>query len=321
MEVDSNALSTIQEPRDTSPIDARQTLYKANSNVIDNSSIVFDELPPPPTDEDVYKFMSLQGLQPRRLPTRSDLVYFLHVSKSAGTFFCDCGRKNGKNRGLNPFPNCHYLRQDHPIWGVPEYPIPDKDPHPKGCTKQIAQYRRYGINLEGNENFLPSEGKICPELHSAILIRSPIHRLVSHLVWLLGDNVWSMTPDIIFSQYPMLSDNFYVRSLRGYDRFKQPFGVINHGDLLNAKDILRKFKQVLIVDTDLSRNMLFHFGWSCSGIPGKRSKFQAGTQGVVNSFREHWGEKEFQRLVNQNRFDQELFEEARLLQRASELSR
>jgi len=231
--------------------------------------------------------------------------------------------KNGKNLGLDHFPNCHYLLQDRPLWGTFPFPLAQQDPHMgRTCSSDVAQFRQHGITLEGNENFLPHEGKLCPEFYSAIMLRSPIHRLVSHLVWILGDKVWGVTPDRIFAEYPILSDNFYVRSLRGgYGSYKRPFGALGHDDLQHAKHNLRQFKQVLIVDADLSKRVLYNFGWSCAGIPGKRSKFSAGTEGVLKFFKERWGEGLYQQLVHQNKLDMELFEEARKLQRASELSR
>jgi len=319
-EVGADARSIINQLNNTWSTEAQRTLFRRNdTTAIDD--IVFDRLPPPPTDDDVDRFMTLYGLETRQLPRSDDIVYFLHVSKSAGTFFCDCGRKQGRNSGLDVKENCHHVGEDYPVWGTPPWPLPPKNEHTHNCSQMFRYYKYKGISLEGNENFLPPHGQVCPQVYSVLLMRSPMHRLMSHLAYLLGQDVWSQTPDSIFTRFPIMADNYYVRSLRGYDVFRRGLGDIHRSDLDIAKKTLRKFDQVLIVDHDLTSNVESQLGWSCWHVEGRRSTVAGGTQRVLDGLRDRWGESEFQRLEDLNRFDQELFEEARMLSRASKHAR
>jgi len=158
-------------------------------------------------------------------------------------------------------------------------------------------------------------------VYSVMIFRSPMHRLFSHLGYILHERVWDLTVDTMFDKLHILADNFYVRSLRGYETFKSPIGSVTRHDLELAKKTLRKFKQILIVDQDLTANTESLLGWSCWDVRGRRSHFEGGTQRIYDGMMERWGDDAFRMVEDMNQFDQELFEEARILARASKRAR
>lgn len=318
----------------------------------DNAEIVFDSLPPGPSCRSLHKFASANpdfalsraiqklGMEKCEYPVggigekqfysealkgnaeNSKRIQFLHISKAAGTFFCACGNNNGQNIGKrhDGGSNCHFLREDFPIWGsLSEENIKaayrssaDASYHTDNCTMLDALYERERITFEGNENFLANEGSLCPQFNNVLVLRSPIHRLVSHIVMLQGSKkAKKETVDTIFEKWPLLSDNFMTRVIGGHSHFWAPVGSLSHHHLLKAIRTVHDFDHVLIQDQTLNSQIKHSLGWDCGASSGRHSSFAGGTQAMVDYFKKTWGDQDFQRLLDRNKLDMQLYDDAR----------
>jgi len=144
--------------------------------------------------------------------------------------------------------------------------------------------------LEGNENFLLSEG-LCPKLWNIIILRDPIDRLLAHLSHLRemspdatfdfaeiprGNSSWdpaTLKPTYIFDTVPILSDNFVIRTLLGREVYLLPFGRINATHLELAKRVLEQFDTLYLMDESLDEEIKMTLGldmWVDNGTrPGR----------------------------------------------------
>eukprot|EP00450_Noctiluca_scintillans_P035351 CAMPEP_0194551768 /NCGR_PEP_ID=MMETSP0253-20130528/96383_1 /TAXON_ID=2966 /ORGANISM="Noctiluca scintillans" /LENGTH=402 /DNA_ID=CAMNT_0039399229 /DNA_START=672 /DNA_END=1877 /DNA_ORIENTATION=- len=123
-----------------------------------------------------------------RAQKASKPIWFLHTSKNAGTFFCGCA-----NQFLNiSLPhnvgiNCHFLDEDRPMWGhqnVSSYALfSTSDPHTSHCAMMSAEFEQRGIDVEGDENVLPTgaDTYFCPGMRTVAFLRNPITRFFSML--------------------------------------------------------------------------------------------------------------------------------------------
>merc|ERR1719160_128710 len=107
---------------------------------------------------------------------------------------CQCASFHGKNsyKSHDPMTNCHYLLQDLPMWGFyASNPIgrmiSTLTTHSQNCHELQAKYNFLGIDFEANENYV-EKGSLCPQFHNIIIMRNPIHRLVSHIVQIEGEH-------------------------------------------------------------------------------------------------------------------------------------
>merc|ERR1712187_47551 len=116
---------------------------------------------------------------------------FLHVSKTAGTFFCQCmsdpqGYGFNKHLPWNESTNCHFLEEDRPMWGqhdVPEFALlENSEVHTKTCTSKLAAYKQLHIDVEGNENYVAKHG-LCEEFLNVMFLRDPMSTANVHLCW------------------------------------------------------------------------------------------------------------------------------------------
>mmetsp|Transcript_2038 Transcript_2038/g.5170 ORF Transcript_2038/g.5170 Transcript_2038/m.5170 type:complete len:426 (+) Transcript_2038:100-1377(+) len=257
-------------------------------------------------------------------------VFFSHVSKSAGTTFCACGMRSGclgfgMDEESDPvLQNCHAglwdksAPDDSPHWGA-------EGNHPEqfDTCDGLAEYATsQNYTLEGNENYLISEG-VCPQFWNVVILRDPIERLVSHLSELtripeqspwrfrevrVGDALWNphnLTPQTIFQEIPILSDNFYIRSLLGRDVYRLPFGAITEEHLEQAKKVVEKFDMVLLKSDNLMDEIQQLMGWTChaSRRMGQSDKF-------AELLRTVWSPDAWAQVKKQNAFDVELVNHA-----------
>jgi len=244
---------------------------------------------------------------------------FLHVSKSAGTFFCACGNANGENPGLphNSGVNCHYLNEDGPWWAngktVPGW-ARGKKVHVNDCSKYDEALVNKRVTLEGDENYLASEGKLCNNVENIILVREPIHRLVSHVTMMIGEErARKITLDEINADYPRLADNYLSRSLAGSSEFEAEFGTLPESTFSKVIQTLRNFDNVLIMDENLSMELQHHYGWSCKKTLGRKSTVSGGTEAMATHWKDTWPKKDWQRLLDQHKFDSKLLKEAQYI--------
>ena len=256
-----------------------------------------------------------------------EAIFFNHISKSAGTTFCICGQLNGcVGSGMTSskdamLENCHADAYD--------YNAPDDMPHwngrrqdPSGldkCAGLVRYARENKYTLEANENYLVDDG-LCPEFWNVIIMRDPIDRIVSHMRELFvlppnsataevetGPDVWDperLTLEELFSRVPILSDNFYIRSLLGAAAYELPFGAISDEHLEKAKRVLESFDLVLVLNPDLMLSLRLYLGWSCS------NSRRVSLNDFALKIYSRWGDEDWQRLKDQNRFDIALVEHA-----------
>lgn len=254
----------------------------------------------------------------------------LHVSKSSGTFFCDCAHHVGLNRGLrhDEYMNCHFLDEDQPQWGFHDLPqafmiYNESDIHQTDCQELADVSKTRGIDVEGNENYLPSYG-LCSQFYNVMIFRDPIMRLLSHLVTINGrdregeDRLMNHTMNRVIEQWPQIVDNFYTRNLAGYDAFKLPFGKITEEHLKVAKARLAQFDEIFIADASLAYDMHNRLGWDCvshtSAVGlGRTNTVQGNKLEFAEELRGKWGDEQYKHLIEINNFDVQLFKQALLL--------
>lgn len=274
-----------------------------------------------------------EGLGHWGLRVKSDTTYFLHVSKSGGTFFCACGMSNHKNPGkeIDYVNNCHYLKEDWPWWGdsdsyVPGYAQVPKS-HPNSWATYGMQLQKQNINLEGNENFLP-DGTLSADFENVLVVRAPIHRLASHIAEILSghwakshghrphmgssDSASRLSLGEIIAKWPRLADNYLSRSLLGASAFQKEFGTLTETEFLIAAKTMREFDNIFVMDKDLAQEVEHHYQWSCKKVKGRKNSGAGGTSSIVKRWQENWPREDWEKLLEINRFDINLFNDAQI---------
>lgn len=257
-----------------------------------------------------------QGLGYGRLRVKKD-TYFLHVSKSGGTFFCGCGMSNHENPGRNISftTNCHYLAEDGPWWGNSDS-VPDFARHTKKHSDSWAsfflQMKEKGLTLEGNENHVP-DGELSGDFENVIIVRDPIHRLASHVAALKGSDVAKgMSLSQITAKWPWLADNYLTRSLSGASVFQKEHGTLTEAEFQNAAKTIHSFDKIFVMDKDLTQEVEHHYQWSCGNVQGRRNRAKGGTTSVVSYWHENWLTEDWEKLLELHKFDIKIFAEAQL---------
>jgi hypothetical protein len=256
------------------------------------------------------------------LLAQSNMIYFLHVSKTAGSTFCDAGRHNGCTSCND---NCH-TDLDAYLWNgtstdwlksTSAEEIASTKHRLTTCADLSAYYNRFDVTIEGNENFLTTAG-LCPEFWNVIIFRDPIARVLSHLR-MLQDHHWREdanltghpTVEEVFAKLPMLTNNYFIRSLLGEDVFLLPFGSITPAHLSEAKRVLEGFDVLLTMDeanSSLMDSQLHStLGWSVSD---KRIR-GGSTAAFVDAL--NWSSADWESLKAANALDQELWQYAKAL--------
>mmetsp|Transcript_39220 Transcript_39220/g.92339 ORF Transcript_39220/g.92339 Transcript_39220/m.92339 type:complete len:439 (+) Transcript_39220:77-1393(+) len=256
-------------------------------------------------------------------------IFFSHVSKSAGTTFCICGQTNGcvgsgMDKDKDPvLTNCHAGQDDPdspddgPHWGAKKQHPPAYDTC-DGLTKYATKNH---YTLEGNENWLIGEG-VCPQFWNVVILRDPVDRLVSHMQELAkiptksqaaevqtGPLYWDsestkLTPKLIFEEIPILSNNFYIRSLLGAETYKLPFGAINKTHLEQAKRVVDGFDLVFIMHKQLLQDFGDYLGWSCE------NSRRIAPDDFTDNLKKRWSEDDWELVKKHNALDIELVEYA-----------
>lgn len=257
-------------------------------------------------------------------------IRFLHISKSSGTFFCDCAHHHGLNKGLrhDEYQNCHFLDEDKTQWGFHDLPpafiiYNDTDIHQSTCQELVNVSKELRIDVEGNENYLPRYG-LCSEFYNVMIFRDPMSRLLSHLVSINGRDregelrLMNHTVDSITKYWPQIVDNFYTRNLAGYDVFKLPFGKVTQEHFEVAQSRLAQFDDIFIADSGLASEMNFRMGWDCMAHStqfglGRTNTVQSDKLAFVSELSSRWGSEQYERLKEINSFDERLYQKALLL--------
>uniref|UniRef100_A0A7S1F1B9 Sulfotransferase domain-containing protein n=1 Tax=Noctiluca scintillans TaxID=2966 RepID=A0A7S1F1B9_NOCSC len=256
-----------------------------------------------------------------RAQKASKPIWFLHTSKNAGTFFCSCANQF-LNIGLphNGGINCHFLDEDRPMWGhqnVSSYALfSTSDPHTSHCAMMSAEFEQRGIDVEGDENVLPTgaDTYFCPGMRTVAFLRNPITRFFSMLqqMRVSEEKMLLLTPRIMNETWPTLTNNFVVRSLLGFHMFEMPLLALRDEDMERAKARLSSFDYIFFVDAHLSHNLDVRLGWTCDHVEGRHSSAEGGTQGLANRMREALGGS-YNELSMMMGLDQQLLDHGRVL--------
>jgi hypothetical protein len=259
-----------------------------------------------------------------RAQKASKPIWFLHTSKNAGTFFCGCANHQGLNPGLSHDigVNCHFLKEDWPMWGWDSVPpwahFNPTDPHTSDCSTMTARFERRGIDVEGNENVLPT-GKdtyFCPTMRTVAFLRDPINRFFSMLqtLGLSEQRIRQLTPEKMNHTWPVLTNNFFTRSLLGYEMVTLPLEPLHDRHLESAKTQVSAFEYIFFVDARLTDNLKLRLGWACGdgNVAARHSAAKGGTQGVSNRMADVLGSS-FEELFTMMSLDRQLFDYGRLL--------
>jgi hypothetical protein len=282
-------------------------------------------------------------------------VHFLHTSKAGGTFFCACAWANGQNRAKEPDEwsgdmNCHYLKEDFPCWLNWEK---SQEPTCKKSAKlftstpsaMLSKYIEEGIDVEGNENYLPDFG-LSNKFSNVVLLRPPLERILSHSfevgvqakiaqdridtkLGIQAKNrtvvdpksvVLSRSIDGYVQHFGMLADNYFTRTLAGRETFFKPVGTLNESDFQRALHNLHQFDVYLLADATLTSEIQSAFGWDCSVLPSTQavhasfeSSFPGGTPALISAVEAKWGKEGLQKLEALNKFDQTLYLQGKML--------
>jgi len=257
--------------------------------------------------------------------SQSSMVFFLHVSKTAGTFLCGVGYESGCREagGGGPFANCH-LRKDGYAWGKDGIEVVRH--RPDTCAGLSKMYSADNVTLEGNENYLIQEG-LCPEFWNVMIFRDPKSRLMSHLSMWQSDEFkddaqyWSSPENLtsakqLFDNAPIISNNYFIRTLLGASVFTLPFGSITSAHLEEAKRVLEGFDVLLIVDennatlleTDVRATLGLEVSKNTS--PGEVQK-KGSPDSFIQSLR--WTSTDWDLVDAANALDSELWQHAKAL--------
>jgi hypothetical protein len=259
-------------------------------------------------------------------------VYFLHVSKTAGSFLCECASLSGCNNyeGVNASTchdkltcgNCH-APFNWAVWGGslarPLNPLGARSAIHDTCAGTAELLALRNVTVEGNERYMISEG-LCPQFWNVMILRSPVERLASHLSMI--ELEWSgsgllppnATLQDVNNRIPAISNNFFIRSLLGQDVYELPIGQITALHLERAKRVLEGFDLVFVQDETLAQRVKDRMGWSCVG----RKSNTGNTDDYLQRLKQSWTPADWKELHINNEFDELLLKHAGMLEEADQ---
>jgi hypothetical protein len=206
------------------------------------------------------------------------------------------------------------------------------------CAGISAEYAAHNLTLEANENYLIAAG-LCPMFWNAVAFRDPIARLISHLSMLADpNNYWhawahNITSNVslrrVFDDFPLLSNNFFIRSLLGEEVYRLPFGTITWAHMEQAKTVLEGFDVILVADEDnnayLERDIRSTLGFqvvdedidgvALDGGTDAQASEGARREGATDEFQQRlqWTSADWKSLQEANALDLELWKHAQAL--------
>ena len=178
-----------------------------------------------------------------------EAVHFLHVSKSGGMSMCALAVANGcrvpdDGTGLHN-SNC-WSRE---MFDGPEWERSKSRPSKySNCVRQVEFSQRMRFNFLAKENAL--EGGICPQLLNLLVVRELIARVLSHWDEIRLKNARRLSGSNAYHwarRFPIVSRNFYVRSLNGPGVYRSANTTVVH--LNRAIERIDRFDLVLTMMT------------------------------------------------------------------------
>lgn len=251
------------------------------------------------------------------------------VSKSGGVEFCKCGFQAGC-RG-DPTHNLQCTA------GLPSAKKTNQELLSKAsdCGRLSRWHEKYSITLQDldtrdlflkaakkQQHFPLINGGLCHEFWNVIVLRDPINRLVAQLSLLNmtgKSEIWNphhVTPQILFDTVPIISNNFYIRSLIGAKGFQLPFNATTEEHLEEAKHILEGFDLVLMKTSSLRDELYGFMGWDCDHHEDKPERAAVPfVRGYFERLIKLWSLDQWQKVREANNHDFQLVKYARQLDR------
>lgn len=187
------------------------------------------------------------------------------------------------------------------------------------CSAMSKFHEDHHITLEGTHLMY---GGLCNQFWNVIVLRDPLARLSSHLSLLSETSslpYWKadrVTPKFLFETVPVLSNNFYIRSLIGAKGYQLPYGNITEEHFEEAQRVLDSFDLVLMKTTSLRDDLYNFMGWDCDHQPAQEEKdAMPVAQAYFKTLTESWDLDEWQELRDANDQDIHLVQYARMLER------
>lgn len=248
--------------------------------------------------------------------SEKSIIYWLHVSKSGGTWFCQCGKIAGRKGAFGRTKNCITQEEHKPAWydlklrkrarkWLPSFALDPRGKAKGSCTS--LERALADSDFEANEGWLPRMRDqqvvgLCAQFRNIVLLREPVSRAVSFCreLWqhpLNQNNIpvnftW---PDFlrgcVNEESLVPNDNVLTRVLGGQWAFSQGFGQLNRSHFEAAMAVLHGFDDVVISDgapagLSLEKQVQVRLGWNCSGVVSKRDSRQSERQSIPPSLQQ-----------------------------------
>ena len=209
--------------------------------------------------------------------------YYVHVHKCGGTTVCQLAQKNGER--INAFARRHNCNQKG---DGPNAEVHGWEP---GFSRRCAERRQLQSSFHMIERWMDRDWESCG-MTRAITIRDPLDRIISNYLFETSPGhgrvnaarltvkqlMKAIQPGATFGLEKPLAlqgdtmvgsstaawDNFLTRTLGGPDVFRLPARALNQTHLTKAKDRLRAFEVIVMLDEfDTDSAQLAHMmGWS-----------------------------------------------------------
>jgi hypothetical protein len=279
-------------------------------------------------------------------------IFALHVSKSGGTSLCNAFKTEQcfVPPSDNKEANCWYSAMKTstvdfaPKWvrssSAHFFHLPrwlEADARQSTCLDIYNHLQQFQQKLAMSENWLPTNGPCQDHFMNVVIVRNPIHRLVSHYshilrlckrrtsnhthlcdVLLQKDNQHFFNHTIMMEYFDIISDNYIVRSLNTMQGYKAPLGHMEES-LSIALEHLNRFDWILLLleglegSSNNSTNRLMDLGLGLSTVL-RPARTKPSTQVVSLS-------KESENiLMDLNKWDYEIWKEAQKLHELDLLS-
>lgn len=240
-------------------------------------------------------------------------VVLSDITKSGGADLCFCGFEAGC-KALNDNAQCDTASALDRV--ATREILPGSHTLPERCLVAEKWQKEHGATLVDYEDHLKDFG-LCHNFWNVIVLRDPLDRIVSHLNYLnMSSNSDAyranlVTPNVLFEEIPLLTNNLFIRKLIGPKGYELPFGQITPEHLAEAKRVLDSFDLVLMKTSSLKEDLYSFMGWDCdhhasqTGKPEEYFKILAKT----------WTPEQWQALIDANYLDRQLVQYARMLER------
>jgi hypothetical protein len=234
-------------------------------------------------------------------------IFALHVSKSGGTSICNAFKSeqcfvppSDKKEANCWYPAMKTVTVDFGtkwvrsssahFFHLPRWTILGPNARQSTCIDIYNHLHQFQQKLAMSENWLPTNGPCQDHFMNVVMIRNPIHRLVSHYshvlrlckeysrkftyrchVMLQKDNPHFFNHTIMMKYFDIISDNYIVRSLNTMQGYQAPLGHMEEYFSI-ALEHLKRFDWILLLleglegSSNNSTNQLMDLGIGLSTL-------------------------------------------------------